>query len=105
MSTTRLQPNLLYTAHSFVERQKAPEYIYSGEYRPPSLVMNRPEGIFAIDLNLDAWEDFVIPITRAYSTGLDTRVPFIALNNSNGVLVFSNSFNERMPVTSGVTCV
>ena len=43
----------------------------------------------------------VIPVNKGYATGLDYTTPFIALTASNGTLVFDETANSKMPLTSG----
>jgi hypothetical protein len=56
---------------------------------------------FAIDLDGDGKLDIVAPMNRGYGTGLDTRVPFIALTGGSGMLKFDTAINAQMPITAG----
>lgn len=40
-------------------------------------------------------------MSRGYATGLDTRVPFIALTGVSGTLKFDTVINSQMPLTAG----
>ena len=91
----------LYTAHSFVENEIAPAYTYEDIVRPAQVIFNIPQAVISFDLNADNAADVVIPMLRGYSTGVDTREPFIALLNNDGFLEFDFVANEVMPVTAG----
>jgi hypothetical protein len=91
----------LYTAHSFVESEMAPAYTYEGINRPSQVIFNIPQAVISFDLNADDAMDVVIPMLRGYSTGVDTRGPFIVLQNNDGFLEFDLLANEIMPVTAG----
>jgi len=96
-----LKATFQYTAYSFRESEMAPGYVYAGVYRPPSLVSWRVQAPYAIDLDGDGKLDIVAPMNRGYATGLDTRVPFIALTGGSGTLKFDAAINAQMPITAG----
>jgi len=96
-----LKATFQYTAYSFRESEMAPGYVYAGVYTPPSLVNWFVQAPFAIDLDGDGKLDIVAPMNRGYGTGLDTRVPFIALTGGSGMLKFDTAINAQMPITAG----
>jgi hypothetical protein len=96
-----LKATFQYPAYSFRESGMAPGYVYAGVYTPPSLVSWFVQAPFAIDLDGDGKLDIVAPMNRGYATGLDTRVPFIALTGGSGTLKFDTVINSQMPLTAG----
>ncbi len=90
-----------YTAYKFDESRVAPGYTYAGVYTPPSLVAWFPQAPYTLDLDKDGKLDVIVPMNVGYATGLDTRVPFIALTGKSGKLGFDVSINAQMPITAG----
>ena len=54
-----------------------------------------------MDLNEDGLEDLIVPISRAYQTGLDTRTPWVALSTDAQTLTFDSAINSQMPLVAG----
>jgi hypothetical protein len=96
-----IRADFQYTAYSFVESGMAPGYTYAGVYTPPALISWFAQATFTIDLDGDGKLDLVAPMNKGYASGIDTRVPFIALTGASGSLSFSPAINAKMPVTSG----
>jgi hypothetical protein len=93
--------NYLYSVHSFVEGEYSDGYIYADVYNEPALVNWFVQSPFSLDFNYDSRLDLVVPMMRGYSSGIDTRTPFIAFENVDGRLIYSNWLNSQMPITSG----
>ena len=93
--------NYLYTAHQFTETEMAPGYIYADEYIEPKIVIWFVQAPFSLDINGDFYTDMIIPMSRGYASGIDTRTSFLAFKNENGILSFSKELNDQMPVTAG----
>jgi hypothetical protein len=98
---SRLKAAFQYTAYTFTETGTAPGYVYAGVSYPSSLVMWFVQAPFTLDLDGDGKLDIVAPMNKGYASGLDTRVPFIALTGASGTLKFDPSINSQMPVTAG----
>lgn len=90
-----------YTAYSFTETGMAPGYVYAGSPSPPGLISWFVQAAFTQDLDGDGKFDIVAPMNKGYATGIDTRVPFIALTGASGRLKFDPIINAKMPVTAG----
>ncbi len=97
----KLKAGFQYTAYTFTESGMAPGYVYAGVSYPPSLVSWFVQGAFTLDLDGDGKLDIVAPMNKGYASGLDTRVPFIALTGASGSLQFDSIVNAHMPVTAG----
>ena len=97
----KLKAAFQYTAYSFTETGMAPGYVYADVSYPPSLVSWFVQAPFTLDLDGDGKLDIVAPMNKGYASGLDTRVPFIALTGASGTLKFDLSINASMPVTAG----
>ena len=74
--------------------------LYEGKFFPGGLLSFEIQVAFLMDLNKDGSEDVVLPIMKGYSSGEDTRTPFIALLSSDDTLIFDAETNLQMPVTS-----
>jgi hypothetical protein len=91
----------LYTIHSFKETEIAPGYEYAGEIRPARVVFNIPQAVFSFDIDLDKDVDVIAPMQRGYASSIDTRTPFLAFENIDGKLIFTETMNRVMPITAG----
>lgn len=91
----------LYTVHQFIETEMAPGYIYADVYVEPNVVISFVQAPFSFDINNDTLTDVVVPMSRGYASGIDTRTPFLAFENTNGILSFSKNVNDQMPTTAG----
>ena len=100
-ASAALRATFVETVHSFTETEVAPEYIYAGQVVESSTVFNIPQAVFKMDLNEDGLEDLIVPISRAYSTGLDTRTPWVALSTDSLTLTFDSAINSQMPLVAG----
>ena len=96
-----IRASLVGVVHSFTETEIAPEYVYEGEVRESATVANFPQAVFKLDLNEDGLKDLIVPINRAYSTGLDTSTPWVALTTSANTLNFDSTINSQMPINAG----
>ena len=74
---------------------------YEGQFYPGGLLEFDIQGPMLIDLNGDGSQDAVLPISKGYASGENTRTPFIALVSQNDTLNFDAQINTMMPITSG----
>ena len=74
--------------------------LYEGKIFPGGLLEFEIQVAFLMDLNNDESKDVILPIMKGYSSGEDTRTPFIALLSMNDTLIFDAEANLKMPVTS-----
>ena len=79
----------------------APGYVYAGVTNPPRLISWFVQAPFTLDIDGDGKLDMVAPMNKGYSSGIDTRTPFIALTSVSGLLEFNPAINAKMPVTAG----
>ncbi len=93
--------NYLYTAHQFTETKMIPGYIYADKYVEPNVVIWFSQSPFSLDINKDSYTDIVIPMSRGYASGTDTKTSYLAFQNVNGFLSLSKELNDQMPVTAG----
>ena len=100
-ASAAVRGTFLETVHSFTETEVAPEYTYAGQVVESSTVFNIPQAVFKMDLNEDGLEDLIVPISRAYQTGLDTRTPWMALSTDAQTLTFNSAINSQMPLVAG----
>ena len=100
-ASAALRATFVETVHSFTETEVAPEYTYAGQVVESSTVFNIPQAVFRMDLNEDGLEDLIVPISRAYQTGLDTRTPWVALSTDAQTLTFDSAINSQMPLVAG----
>lgn len=90
-----------YDVHSFVETQWSSGWWYAGVYSPPQLVSYFPQAVAPFDLGTDGDQDLVLPISRGYRTGVDTRHHFQVLENVNGTLRHSAEMTAETPFIAG----
>ncbi len=87
--------------HSFEDDTFTPGYVYNNIEYKSDIVSFDFNDVMLIDLDEDGIKDVVIPVNKGYATGLDNTTAFIALTASNGTLVFDETVNSEMPLTSG----
>lgn len=91
--------SLAYEVHQFAETEFVPQP--PGDPEPPTLVYWQVSATYRLDLNSDGVRDTVVPITRGYGSGADTRARFAAFTTNNGLLEFDPDLNEQMPFVAG----
>ena len=101
MSDNKINAKEIKILHTFYDDTMAPAYIYQGEEYPARLINWWVQAPILIDLNNDGIKDVVLPISKGYATGIDGSTPFIALTTSDGSLIFDQTINSKMPITTG----
>jgi uncharacterized protein YjdB len=87
--------------HEFFITDRAPPYTYAGVTYPGSLIDYFPQGFGAFDLWADGQDDLFVPMSKAYGTGLDTRVKPFFFRNENGTFVDATA-SVGVPAIPGV---
>lgn len=82
--------------HSFDEMTMSPDYCYSGEEYTSHLISNIPQISSVVDIGADGDLDVILPILRGYRSGLDPRMPFFVLENTDDALVFSETLRQGL---------
>lgn len=75
------------TIYEFLETGRAPSYTYEGVTYPGGLISYFPQGFGAFDLWADGQDDLFMPLSKAYGTGLDTRMKPFFFRNDAGTFV------------------
>ena len=101
MSDSKISAKEIKILHTFYDDTMAPAYIYQGDEYPARLINWWVQAPILIDLNNDGIKDVVLPISKGYATGIDGSTPFIALTTSDGSLIFDQTINSKMPITTG----
>ena len=87
--------------YSFTESEQSPGWWYAGVFNPPQLVHIYPQGGLSIDIGADGDLDAVIPMSRGYRMGIDTRFAFQVFENINGQLTYSAELTTKAPFVAG----
>lgn len=87
--------------HRFEVTERSPGWWYAGVYSPPQLVNYSPAAAVTMDLGRDGDLDVVVPVTRGYRTGVDTRHAFIVFENDGGQLGHSAALTAQSPFVAG----
>ena len=95
-----LKATLKEKIYSFYDDSLTPAYTYSGVDYAEAYVNYLPQGTYVLDINGDGVDDAVFPMFKGYATGIDTSTKYIALTTSNNTLIFDDTINSTMPITS-----
>ncbi len=90
-----------YESYSFIETQRSEGWWYAGVYNQPQLIQHIPQGVGPIDIDADGDLDLVVPVSKGYRTGIDTRVHFQVLENVNGELLPNDAMTQATPFIAG----
>ena len=96
-----LIPELQYQTHTWKETEFSEGWWYAGVYYEPQLVNYYPLNVSPIDIGNDGDLDMIIPMSRGYRTGVDTRYNFQVLENINGTLTYSEAKTTSSPFVTG----
>ena len=100
-NTIPLRATKIEKLYSFEDDTFSPAYVYNNVEYPSQLIAWQVQFPFIIDINIDGFDDIVIPVQKGYASGIDNSTPFITLTSSNGTLIFDDTANAQMPITSG----
>ena len=100
-NTIPLRATKIEKLYSFEDDTFSPAYVYNNVEYPSQLIAWQLQDAFIIDINSDGSDDIVIPVQKGYASGIDNSTPFITLTSSNGTLIFDDTANAQMPITSG----
>jgi len=91
----------LATLTSFVETEMSEGWWYAGVYYEPQLVSYGAQAPLLTDIGQDGDLDAVIPMSRGYRTGVDTRYSMQVFENIGGQLVYSEELSAQTPFVAG----
>ena len=91
------------TIWEYLTYEQQPSYTYAGVTYPPGPVSFFIQGHIAHDFWLDGNPDILIPINKAYASGVDTRFkPLIFKNTGTRFIEASNEVMNEMPSIPGI---
>lgn len=91
------------TIWEYLTYEQQPSYTYAGVTYPPGPVSFLIQGHIAHDFWLDGNPDILIPINKAYASGVDTRFkPLIFKNTGTRFIEASNEVMNEMPSIPGI---
>jgi hypothetical protein len=85
----------------FFVTERAPSYTYAGVTYPSALISYFPQGFGAFDLWADGQDDLFVGMSKAYGTGLNTRVKPFFFRNEGGTFVDATA-SVGVPAIPGV---
>ncbi len=74
---------------------------YAGVYNEPQVIRHDPDRTLVIDINQDGYDDAIVPVTRGYRTGEDTREQFLAFLGGPDGLTYDADLTAQLPYTGG----
>lgn len=86
---------------SFIETEFSPGWWYAGQYNEPQLVTHFAQAGAVFDINGDGYDDAIVPMSRGYRTGVDTRAKFQVFLGGPDGLTYSEELTEEMPFIAG----
>lgn len=89
------------TLNSFTESEISQGWWYAGVYNEPQLIQYGASAPTLIDIGQDGDLDAIIPLSRGYRTGSDTRYPFQVFENIDGQLTYSAELSATTPLIAG----
>jgi hypothetical protein len=90
-----------YTAYSFIETERSDGWWYADVYYEPQLISYFPQAVHLLDIGADADLDVIVPMSKGYRTGVDSRFHFIVLENVEGQLVYNDEMTSTTPFITG----
>lgn len=89
------------TLHSFVESEWSNGWWYAGVFSEPQLVGYSLHSVLPFDIDTDGDLDAILPLSRGYRTGVDTRYHFQVFENDGGKLAYSSALTQSAPFIAG----
>ncbi len=89
------------TLTSFTENEISQGWWYAEVYYEPQLVAYGAQAPQLIDIGQDGDLDAIVPMSRGYRTGVDTRYAMQVFENDNGQLTYSAELSAQTPFVAG----
>jgi hypothetical protein len=86
---------------SFTETEISEGWWYAGVYNEPRLVSYGAGAPLIIDIGQDGDLDAIVPMSRGYRTGVDTRYSMQVFENVGGQLRYSEELTGQSPFVAG----